>query len=43
VAEVTLESHGKKLHVSEFAITGLSLAPVTVWLDDEGIFSDIPR
>ncbi|MBV9404550.1 MAG: amidohydrolase family protein, partial [Acidobacteriaceae bacterium] len=36
VAETTVESHGEKLHVTEFAITGLSFTPVTIWLDDHG-------
>jgi hypothetical protein len=35
VTDVTLEDHGQKLHVTEFAITGLSFDPQTVWLDDQ--------
>jgi imidazolonepropionase-like amidohydrolase len=35
VMEATLEDHGQKLHVTEFAITGLSFEPQTVWLDDQ--------
>src|SRR5271167_3513026 len=35
LTDVTLEDHGRKLHVTEFAITGLSFEPQTVWLDDD--------
>ncbi len=35
LTSVTLEDHGQKLHVTEFAITGLSFEPQTVWLDDD--------
>jgi Amidohydrolase family len=35
MTEVTVESQGQKLHVTEFAITGLSFEPQTVWLDDD--------
>lgn len=35
LADVTLEDHGQKLHVTSFAITGLAYEPVTVWLDDD--------
>jgi hypothetical protein len=39
LADVTLDgagdNAGKKLHVTEYAVTGLSTAPSTVWLDDE--------
>ncbi|MBV9612787.1 MAG: hypothetical protein JO091_09945, partial [Acidobacteriaceae bacterium] len=36
LAETTVQSHGQKLHVTEFGITGLNYAPVTIWLDDDG-------
>jgi hypothetical protein len=36
--DTTVESHGQKLHVVEYAVTGLSFAPVTLWLDDHGHF-----
>jgi hypothetical protein len=39
---VTLESHGQKLHVTQFAITGLSFEPQTVWLDDDQHFFGVP-
>jgi imidazolonepropionase-like amidohydrolase len=42
VADASVTSHGEKLHVREFAITGLGLAPVTVWLDDNGDFFALP-
>jgi imidazolonepropionase-like amidohydrolase len=35
VTDVMLEVPGQKLHVSEFAVTGLSFEPQTVWLDDQ--------
>jgi len=35
MTEATVESHGQKLHLTEFAITGLSYEPQTVWLDDD--------
>ena len=38
VADAEVTSHGEKLHVREFAVTGLGLVPVTVWLDDDGDF-----
>src|SRR5215469_1074129 len=42
LADVTLEDHGRKLHVTEFAITGLSFEPQTVWLDDDQQFFGSP-
>lgn len=36
VADTVVTSHGQKMHVREFAVTGLNLVPVTVWLDDDG-------
>ena len=35
LADMNIEDHGRKLHVTEFAITGLSFEPQTVWLDDD--------
>jgi imidazolonepropionase-like amidohydrolase len=35
LTDVTIEDHGQKLHVTEFAITGVSFEPQTVWLDDD--------
>ncbi len=35
LTEVTLENHGEKIHVTEYAVTGLSYAPQTLWLDDD--------
>jgi imidazolonepropionase-like amidohydrolase len=35
VMDATLEDPRQKLHVTEFAITGLSFEPQTVWLDDQ--------
>lgn len=42
LADVTLEAHGQKMHVTEFALTGLSFTPVTVWLDDDHRFFAAP-
>jgi hypothetical protein len=42
MTDVTVESHGQKLHVTEFAITGLSFEPQTVWLDDDQHFFGLP-
>ncbi len=42
MTELTVESHGQKLHVTEFAITGLSFEPQTVWLDDDRHFFGSP-
>lgn len=42
LTDVTLEDHGRKLHVTEFAITGLSFDPQTVWLDDDQHFFGFP-
>ena len=40
--EATLEDHGQKTHVTEFAITGLSFEPQTIWLDDNQRFFASP-
>jgi imidazolonepropionase-like amidohydrolase len=42
MAEVTVESHGQKMHVTEFAVTGLAFEPQTVWLDDDRHFFGVP-
>ena len=42
LTDVTLENHGQKMHVTEFAITGLSLEPQTVWIDDEQRLFGVP-
>jgi len=42
LTDVTLEDHGQKIHVTDYAITGLSYEPQTVWLDDEHHFFGIP-
>jgi imidazolonepropionase-like amidohydrolase len=34
LADTTVEDHGQSLHVTEYAVTGLSFDPQTVWLDD---------
>ncbi len=42
MTDVTLESNGQKQHVTEYAITGLSFEPQTVWLDDDLHFFAVP-
>ncbi len=42
LADLTLEDHGQKLHVTEFGITGLSFEPQTLWLDDDNHFFGVP-
>jgi amidohydrolase family protein len=42
MTDVTVESHGQKLHVTEFAVTGLSFEPQTIWLDDDQHFFGLP-
>jgi cytosine/adenosine deaminase-related metal-dependent hydrolase len=34
LTDTTIEDHGQKMHVTEYAVTGLSFEPQTVWLDD---------
>jgi imidazolonepropionase-like amidohydrolase len=41
--DTTLENHGQKMHLTEFAITGLDFTPVVVWLDDDGRFFANPN
>jgi len=40
--DVTIQDHGQKLHVTEYAITGLSFEPQTIWLDDNQRFFASP-
>lgn len=42
LADLTLEDHGKKIHVMDYAITGLSFEPQTIWLDDQNHFFGAP-
>jgi hypothetical protein len=35
LGDTTISSHGQKLHVTEYAVTGLSFTPQTLWLDDD--------
>ena len=42
LADVTVEDHGRKLHVTEFGITGISYEPQTIWLDDDQRFFASP-
>jgi imidazolonepropionase-like amidohydrolase len=40
--DLSLENQGRKVHVTEFAITGLSYEPQMIWLDDEQHFFGFP-
>ena len=42
VAEANVDSHGERMHVRAFAITGIDLTPVTVWIDDDGAYFGSP-
>ncbi len=42
LTDVTIEDHGQKQHVTEYAITGLSFEPQAVWLDDNQRFFASP-
>jgi Amidohydrolase family len=42
LTDVTVEERGRKLHLTEFGITGLSYEPQTVWLDDDQRFFGSP-
>jgi imidazolonepropionase-like amidohydrolase len=42
LADATVEDHGRKLHVTEFGITGLDYTPSALWLDDDLRFFAIP-
>jgi hypothetical protein len=42
LTDTTIEDHGQKQHVTEYAITGLSFEPQTIWLDDSQRFFGIP-
>lgn len=42
LTDVTLQEHGQKLHVTDFAVTGLRFKPQTVWLDDDQHFFGSP-
>ena len=42
MTDVTLDNHGQKLHVTEFAITGLAYQPQTLWLDDDQHLFGVP-
>jgi hypothetical protein len=37
-ADTVVESNGERLHLAVYAITGLELNPVRIWLDDRGAF-----
>ena len=42
LTETTVEDHGQSMHVTEYAVTGLSFEPQTVWLDDDLRFFATP-
>lgn len=35
LADLTVEDHGQQMHITDYAITGLSFEPQTIWLDDD--------
>ena len=42
MTDISVESHGQKMHVTEYGITGLSFDPQTLWLDDDQHFFATP-
>jgi len=42
MSDLTVSSQGKRLHVTEYGLTGLDFQPQTVWLDDDQQFFAIP-
>jgi len=42
VKDVTLRSHGRSAHVTEYAIVGVAFTPETIWLDDDLHFFGSP-
>lgn len=42
LTDTTIEDHGQKIHVTEYAVTGLAFEPQTVWLDDNLRFFGTP-
>ena len=42
LTDATIQDHEQKMHVTEFAVTGLSFEPQTVWLDDNQRFFGSP-
>jgi hypothetical protein len=42
LTDTMIEDHGQKIHVTEYAVTGLSFEPQTVWLDDNLRLFGIP-
>jgi imidazolonepropionase-like amidohydrolase len=34
LTDTTIEDHNQKVHITEYAVTGLSFEPQTIWLDD---------
>jgi imidazolonepropionase-like amidohydrolase len=42
LTDTTLEDHGQSLHVTDYAITGVSFEPLEVWLEDNGRWFGFP-
>lgn len=42
LGDTTVQDHGQKLHVTEYAITGLSFEPQIMWLDDDQHLFAVP-
>jgi len=42
LTDTTIQDHGQSMHLTEYAVTGLSFAPQTLWLDDNLQFFGTP-
>ncbi len=42
LADLAVTQKGQKMHVTEYAISGLSFTPALIWLDDDNRFFAIP-
>ena len=42
LTDANVEDHGQKLHVTAYAVTGISFVPQTAWLDDTGRLFGFP-
>ena len=42
LADTTVQANGQSMHVTEYAITGVAFAPLTIWLDDQLNFFALP-
>lgn len=42
LTDITLTNHDQRMHVTDYAVTGLSFEPQTIWLDDQMHFFASP-